>query len=167
MLTTAVTLNAHGVTDIQTSAQAAEALRPVAGDFAFYLFSAGLIGTGNARDSVLAGSAAYAVAETFKWRSGLSLKPIEGRGFYGIIAGGHHAGRRARLHAHRSDQSLVLERSDKRRAGRADHGDHDADGRAAARDGAFVVRRELKVLGWFATGVMALAVCTMLVTLFI
>jgi len=86
MLATAVTLNAHGVTDIQSSTQAAQALRPVAGDFAFYLFAAGIIGTGLLAIPVLAGSAAYAVAETFKWREGLALKPRQARGFYAIIA---------------------------------------------------------------------------------
>src|SRR6202158_520762 len=68
MLTTAATLHAHGVTDIQTSAQAAEALRPLAGRFAFLLFSLGIIGTGLLAVPVLAGSSAFALAETFRWR---------------------------------------------------------------------------------------------------
>jgi NRAMP (natural resistance-associated macrophage protein)-like metal ion transporter len=86
MLTTAVTLGAHGVTSIQTSAQAAEALRPVAGNFAFLLFAIGIIGTGMLGVPVLAGSAAYAVTESFRWRNGLDLKVAEARQFYGIIA---------------------------------------------------------------------------------
>jgi NRAMP (natural resistance-associated macrophage protein)-like metal ion transporter len=86
MLTTAVTLGAHGITDIQTSAQAAEALRPVAGEFAFLLFALGIIGTGMLAVPVLAGSAAYAVTESFRWRNGLDLKVVEAREFYGIIA---------------------------------------------------------------------------------
>jgi NRAMP (natural resistance-associated macrophage protein)-like metal ion transporter len=86
MLTTAVTLGAHGVTDIQTSAQAAQALRPVAGEFAFLLFALGIIGTGLLAVPVLAGSAAYAVTESFHWRNGLDLKVVEAREFYGIIA---------------------------------------------------------------------------------
>jgi NRAMP (natural resistance-associated macrophage protein)-like metal ion transporter len=86
ILTTAATLHASGVTNIQTSAQAAEALRPLAGDFTFLLFSLGIIGTGMLAVPVLAGSAAYAVAEAFNWRAGLDLKPEEGKGFYGIIA---------------------------------------------------------------------------------
>jgi NRAMP (natural resistance-associated macrophage protein)-like metal ion transporter len=86
MLTTAVTLGAHGITTIQTSAQAAEALRPVAGDFAFILFALGIIGTGMLAVPVLAGSAAYAVTESFHWRNGLDLKMAEARKFYGIIA---------------------------------------------------------------------------------
>jgi Mn2+/Fe2+ NRAMP family transporter len=86
ILTTAVTLHLHGVTDIQTSEQAAAALRPLAGDFAFTLFSLGIIGTGMLAIPVLAGSAAYAMAEAFKWRSGLELKPERAKKFYAIIA---------------------------------------------------------------------------------
>ena len=86
MLTTAATLHAHGVTDIQTSAQAAEALRPLAGRFAFFLFSMGIIGTGLLAVPVLAGSSAFALAETFRWRRGLDLTPLRGVRFYGVIA---------------------------------------------------------------------------------
>jgi NRAMP (natural resistance-associated macrophage protein)-like metal ion transporter len=86
ILTTAATLHASGTTDIQTSAQAAEALRPLAGEFTFLLFSLGIIGTGLLAVPVLAGSAAYALAETFGWKATLSAKPSEARGFYGIIA---------------------------------------------------------------------------------
>jgi NRAMP (natural resistance-associated macrophage protein)-like metal ion transporter len=86
ILSTAATLNAAGVTNIQSSAQAAEALRPLAGDFTFLLFSLGIIGTGMLAVPVLAGSAAYAVAEAFEWRTGLDLKPNEGRRFYSIVA---------------------------------------------------------------------------------
>ncbi|HQR11340.1 MAG TPA: Nramp family divalent metal transporter, partial [Casimicrobiaceae bacterium] len=82
----AATLHRNGITDIATSAQAAEALRPLAGDAAFLLFSLGIIGTGMLAVPVLAGSAAYAVAETFEWKSGLDLKLLEAREFYGIIA---------------------------------------------------------------------------------
>jgi NRAMP (natural resistance-associated macrophage protein)-like metal ion transporter len=86
MLTTAVTLGAHGITDIQSSAQAAEALRPVAGEFAFLAFALGIVGTGMLAVPVLAGSAAYAVTESFRWRNGMDLKVVEAREFYGIIA---------------------------------------------------------------------------------
>lgn len=86
MLTTAVTLGLHGITDIQTSAQAATALRPIAGEFAFWLFSAGIIGTGLLAVPVLAGSAAYAMAGAFHWKNSLELKPVLARKFYGIIA---------------------------------------------------------------------------------
>ena len=86
MLTTAATLNAHGVKDIQTSSQAAEALRPIAGDFAFAIFALGIIGTGLLALPVLAGSAAYAVGEALKWRVGLTQRPGRAKGFYGVIA---------------------------------------------------------------------------------
>ena len=86
MLTTAATLNAHGVKDIQTSSQAAEALRPIAGDFAFAIFALGIVGTGLLALPVLAGSAAYAVGEALKWRVGLTQSPGRAKGFYGVIA---------------------------------------------------------------------------------
>lgn len=85
ILTAAVTLHVHGITDIQTSAQAAEALRPLAGEFAFLLFTAGIVGTGLLAVPVLAGSAAYAIAESFDWRIGLGRKLLEARGFYMIL----------------------------------------------------------------------------------
>jgi Mn2+/Fe2+ NRAMP family transporter len=71
MLTTAATLNVHGVKDIQTSSQAAEALRPIAGDLAFTVFALGIIGTGLLALPVLAGTTAYAVGEAIHWRVGL------------------------------------------------------------------------------------------------
>ncbi|MEJ8847978.1 divalent metal cation transporter [Variovorax rhizosphaerae] len=86
ILTTAITLNANGVTQIETSAQAAEALRPVAGEFAFLLFSLGIIGTGLLAVPVLAGSAAYAMAGTFRWKNSLAHRPMAAQRFYGIIA---------------------------------------------------------------------------------
>jgi Mn2+/Fe2+ NRAMP family transporter len=90
ILSTGATLHAAGLTDIQTSAQAAEALRPIAGEFTFLLFGLGIIGTGMLAVPVLAGSAAYAVAEAAGWRGSLSLvlsrRDAEGRGFYGVIA---------------------------------------------------------------------------------
>ena len=85
MLTAVVTLHSDGITDIQTSAQAAQALRPLAGEFAFALFTAGIVGTGLLAVPILAGSAAYAIAESFKWRIGLGLELLEARGFYTIV----------------------------------------------------------------------------------
>ncbi|MCA0305218.1 MAG: divalent metal cation transporter [Proteobacteria bacterium] len=85
ILTTAVTLHAAGRTDIQTAEQAAEALRPIAGDFAFFLFSLGLVGTGLLAVPVLAGSVGYAVAESFGLRYGLERRWHQARAFYGVI----------------------------------------------------------------------------------
>jgi len=85
VITTAATLHAHGVTDIATSAQAAEALRPIAGPFAFALFAAGIIGTGLLALPVLAGSAAYALGEAMGWRVGLARKARRAPAFYGAI----------------------------------------------------------------------------------
>ncbi|MFC5549180.1 NRAMP family divalent metal transporter [Massilia aerilata] len=86
MLTTAVTLHVHGVSDIQTSAQAAIALRPVAGQAAFLMFSLGIVGTGMLAIPVLAGSAAYAVSDALGWRSSLEDKPAMAPRFYTMIA---------------------------------------------------------------------------------
>jgi Mn2+/Fe2+ NRAMP family transporter len=92
ILATAVTLHVSGVTDVQTAAQAAEALRPVAGDFAFYLFALGILGVGAIGVPVLAGSAAYAIAETMGWPVGLEADVRDAHGFYGVIAGSMIAG---------------------------------------------------------------------------
>jgi len=86
VLTTAVTLHTAGITDIATSAEAAQALRPIAGEFAFLLFSLGIIGTGLLALPVLAGSAAYAIGELRGWRIGLEEKPQNAKAFYGVIA---------------------------------------------------------------------------------
>jgi Mn2+/Fe2+ NRAMP family transporter len=135
MLTAAATLNAHGVTDIESSAHAAEALRPIAGKFAFLLFSMGIVGTGLLAVPVLAGSAAFAVAESFRWRRGLDLPPLRGARFYGVIA---------------VPIMVVMMRM--------------ASNPGIM--GKFVVKRRLRILGWAATGVMAIAVAAMLAETF-
>jgi len=86
ILSTAVTLHVAGVTDINTAAQAASALRPLAGDFAFMLFALGILGVGLIGVPVLAGSGAYAFSEAIGWNWGLERKANDARGFYGIIA---------------------------------------------------------------------------------
>ncbi|HEX3430907.1 MAG TPA: divalent metal cation transporter [Rhizomicrobium sp.] len=83
----AATLHAHGIHKIDTSVQAAQALAPIAGRFASVVFAAGIVGTGLLALPVLAGSAAYAVCETFRWKMGLDRKPWAARAFYGVIAG--------------------------------------------------------------------------------
>ena len=85
MLTAAATLHAHGHTDVQTSADAAEALRPLAGRFAFTIFALGIIGTGLLALPVLAGSAAFALGEALGWPVGMARKPLNARAFYGTI----------------------------------------------------------------------------------
>lgn len=86
VITTAATLNAHGQTNIVTSSQAALALRPIAGHFAFVVFALGIIGTGLLTVPVLAGSAAYALGEALEWPVGLAFKPRRAKAFYGTIA---------------------------------------------------------------------------------
>jgi NRAMP (natural resistance-associated macrophage protein)-like metal ion transporter len=87
-VTTAATLHANGVTDVQTSEQAAEALRPIAGQFAFIIFALGILGTGLLAVPVLAGSSAYALAEAMGWRAGLGRAPNEAKQFYATIVSG-------------------------------------------------------------------------------
>ncbi len=86
VMATAATLHASGITQIQSAQQAASALRPIAGEFAFALFALGIIGTGLLAVPVLAGSAAYAVSETFRWTEGLDRAPREAKAFYAAIA---------------------------------------------------------------------------------
>ena len=85
MVTAAVTLHAHGSNEITSAAEAAEALRPIAGNFAFGLFALGIIGTGLLSVPVLAGSAAYALGEARRWPVGLARKPLHAKAFYGAI----------------------------------------------------------------------------------
>ncbi len=92
ILATASTLYRAGQRDIQSAREAAEALRPLAGDMAYLLFALGLVGTGLLAIPILAGSASFAVAELFGWRSGLDLSPRRGRRFYLVIAGAIVAG---------------------------------------------------------------------------
>ena len=86
MVSSGATLGAHGSRDVQTAAEAAKALEPIAGRFASALFAAGIVGTGLLAIPTLAGSAAYALAETFGWREGLGRKLREAPGFYGVLA---------------------------------------------------------------------------------
>lgn len=166
MLTTATTLFQQGITDIQTSAQAAEALRPIAGEFAFFLFSAGVVGTGMLAVPVLAGSAAYAVAEAFGWRQGLDLNLTMGWRFYGIIAASTLIG--AAIGTSGVDPIKALYWA------AVINGVISVPIMAvmmlmAQRHeimGPFVLTRRLRYLGWTATTAMALAVLVMLITVF-
>jgi NRAMP (natural resistance-associated macrophage protein)-like metal ion transporter len=86
LITVAATLHTHGVTNVDTSAQAAQALRPIAGPLAYALFALGIIGTGMLAVPVLAGSASYAASEAFRWATGLGRQPNRAKAFYGTIA---------------------------------------------------------------------------------
>ena len=166
VVATAVTLNETGVTNIRTSAQAAEALRPVAGEFAFLVFGLGIVGTGLLAVPVLAGSAAYAVSELFGWKAGLSRGFHEARGFYSIIIAATTIGSLMGFADVDPIKALVLSAivngvisvpimvvlmmigQSKRLLGR------------------FTITLRHRVLGWFATAVMGAAVAFMLVTAF-
>jgi len=86
ILATALTLNVAGITDINTAAEAASALKPLAGEFAYHLFAIGILGVGLIGVPVLAGSGAYALSEAMGWKFGLEKKPEQARGFYAVIA---------------------------------------------------------------------------------
>ncbi|MDB5449928.1 MAG: Mn2+/Fe2+ transporter, partial [Phenylobacterium sp.] len=165
ILTTAATLHAHGVTNIQTSAQAAEALRPIAGQMTFLLFALGIVGTGLLAVPVLAGSAAYAVGEALGWRVGLARKPHRAKAFYAVIAGATVVG--AALNFTPIDPIKALFWSAVINglvavpvmgmmmliAGRKEV------------MGRFTLPRPLKVVGWAATAVMAAAAVGMFATM--
>ena len=131
ILTTAVTLHAAGKTDIQTAEQAAEALKPIAGPAAFFLFSLGLIGTGLLAVPVLAGSVAYAVSEVRGWRTGLERPLRRAAAVLLRDRARHRAQHRGRLHGARSHQGADLERRGERRHRRAHHGGDDDHGQPA------------------------------------
>ena len=162
IVSAAATLHPAGITHIESSAQAAEALRPIAGPFAFALFCLGIVGTGMLAVPVLAGSAAYAVAETFRWKHGLDLKPHQARGFYAIVALATAGGVGLNFLGIDPIRALVwaavingvaavpimavmmLLAADRRVLGK------------------FTVRRWLKLAGWLAMATMAAAVAAML-----
>ena len=164
MITTAATLNAHGVTDIQTSSQAAEALRPIAGRFAFTVFALGIVGTGMLAVPVLAGSAAYALGETFHWRVGLAQRPARAPAFYAAIAAATLVGAALNFTSLDPIKALIWSAV--------------INGVAAAPImamimlmashkavmGQFTLTKWLTVLGWLGTAIMAAAAIGMFVT---
>jgi NRAMP (natural resistance-associated macrophage protein)-like metal ion transporter len=164
MLTAAVTLHTQGKMSIETSAQAAEALRPVAGDFAFVLFAAGIIGTGLLAIPVLAGSAAYAMAGNFRWKNSLELKPALAKEFYAVIAFATLGG--VALDFTPMDPVNALYWS------AVINGVISAPimvitmlmATNSKVMGKFVINRRLKFFGWLATGLMAIAVVILFYT---
>jgi Mn2+/Fe2+ NRAMP family transporter len=164
MLTTAATLGAHGITHIETSAQAASALRPIAGDFAFTLFAVGIIGTGLLAVPVLAGSAAYAIAGAMQWKNSLELPYPDAKKFYAIIIAATVGG-----------TALCFTKIDPMRAlywSAVINGVIAVPVMAvvmllAGRKGVMgplVISRRLRFLGWTCTAVMAAAVAAMALT---
>ncbi len=128
ILTSAATLHARGHKEVATAAQAAQALAPLAGRWAAGLFVCGIIGTGLLAIPVLAGSAAYAMGESFKWPVSLEKKPEQAPGFYVTIARGHTGRRWPQFPPHRPDSSSVLGRGPKRHSGCAPDGGYHAHG---------------------------------------
>lgn len=164
VVATAVTLNLQGVTEIQTSAQAAQALRPVAGEFAFAVFALGIIGTGLLAVPVLAGSAAYAVSEVFGWRAGLSHGFHEARGFYTIILAATGIGALMAVFEVDPMRALVWSAIVNGVISVPIMAVMMAIGRSRAIMGRLAITRRHGVLGWAATAVMAVAVVVMVAT---
>ncbi|HUJ03460.1 MAG TPA: divalent metal cation transporter [Rhizomicrobium sp.] len=158
IVTTAATLHAQGVTNIQSAAQAAEALRPIAGELTFALFAAGIIGTGLLAVPVLAGSAAYAVAEAFHIGGSLELPANRALGFYGIVGAATLGG--VMLTAVKFDPITMLFWT------AVINGIVAVPIMAAmmfvVSGGALVLPRWLKNLGWLATALMAAAALLLL-----
>jgi Mn2+/Fe2+ NRAMP family transporter len=164
MITTAATLNAHGITDIQTSSQAAEALRPIAGRFAFTIFALGIIGTGMLALPVLAGSAAYAVGETLRWRVGLAQRPGRAPAFYGTICAATLIGAALSFTSLDPIKALIWSAVINGVAAIPIMAMIMHMGSSAAVMGQFTLTRWLTVLGWLATAVMAAAAAGMIAT---
>jgi hypothetical protein len=125
IVATGATLHAHGITQISTAEQAAEALRPLAGALTFFLFSLGIIGTGLLAVPVLAGSVGYAVAESLGWRGSLEMPVRRAPGFY-LILGAATLGSDRSFESIQSDPNAVLERRGQWCGRRAANGGHDA-----------------------------------------
>jgi NRAMP (natural resistance-associated macrophage protein)-like metal ion transporter len=164
ILTAAATLHTHGKTDINSAAEAAEALRPIAGPFAALLFSLGIIGTGLLALPVLGGSAAYAVGEALKWPVGLERKAKEAKAFYSVLAVATMIGLTLNFTKLDPIKALVWAAI--------------VNGITAAPVmcfmmllasrskvmGKFTLPLYLKILGWLATSIMSVAAATMILT---
>ncbi|MEI8159281.1 MAG: divalent metal cation transporter [Burkholderiales bacterium] len=164
VIATAVTLNEQGITSIQTSAQAAEALRPVAGEFAFAIFALGIIGTGLLAVPVLAGSAAYAVSELYGWKAGLSHDFHEARGFYLIIMAATGIGTVMGYLEVDPIKALVWSAIVNGVISVPIMAVLMWIGQSQRLMGDYTITLHHRYLGWAATGVMAVAVMVMLVT---
>ncbi len=164
LLTAAATLHAHGRTDIQTSSQAAEALRPLAGRFAFTIFALGIIGTGLLALPVLAGSAAVALGEALQWPVGLARRPFAARAFYATILAATAIG--ALLNVSSLDPVRALFWSAVLNGVVAVPVMVMMMLMAVRRDvmGEFAIGPVLKTMGWLATAAMALAAIGMFAT---
>ena len=163
--TAAATLHLRGVHELTSAAQAAEALRPIAGDFAFALFAVGIVGTGLLAVPVLAGSAAYALGEARQWPVGLSKQPTHAKSFYGAIAAATLVGATANILKISPVKALIW--SAALNAVVAVPVMYLIMRIAASKKimGEFLVSGAWLVLGWMATGVMAIASFAFLISL--
>jgi Mn2+/Fe2+ NRAMP family transporter len=164
VIATAVTLNLQGMTNIQTSAQAALALKPIAGEFAFVIFALGIIGTGLLAVPVLAGSAAYAVSEVFGWTTGLSHRFNEARGFYLIIIFATGIGSVMSFFEIDPMQTLLWSAIVNGVIAVPIMAAMMLIGQSKTLMGSYTISRRHQFFGWLATSVMAIAVILMFAT---
>ena len=164
VIATAVTLNLQGMTNIQTSAQAALALKPIAGEFAFIIFALGIIGTGLLAVPVLAGSAAYAVSEVFGWTTGLSHRFNEARGFYLIIIFATGIGSVMSFFEIDPMQTLLWSAIVNGVIAVPIMAAMMLIGQSKTLMGSYTISRRHQFFGWLATSVMAIAVILMFAT---
>jgi NRAMP (natural resistance-associated macrophage protein)-like metal ion transporter len=157
LVTTAATLHAAGVSQIDTAAQAAQALRPVAGPFAFGVFSLGIIGTGLLSIPVLAGSAAYALGEAQGWPVGLAKHPLQAKAFYGAILAATLLGAAANFFQLNPVKALVWSAVLNGIVAVPVMALLLLMSTRASILGSFTISRAWKILGWSATGLMAIA----------
>lgn len=165
IVSAAVALNLNGHTEVKSSADAAAALKPVAGDLAFAIFSLGIIGTGLLAIPVLSGSAAFAVSEVYGWRAGLSKRFQNAKGFYSIILAATLLGTGLSLFQVDAMSALVWSAVINGVVAVPVMVIMLLIGRSKKLMGDFVVPKTMEVMGWAATGVMALAALTMFVTM--
>lgn len=167
MVTTAAALHAHGVTEIQTSSQAAEALRPIAGQFAFAVFALGIIGTGLLAVPVLAGSAAYALGEARQWPVGFSRKWQDAKAFYATISLATLVGMVINFTAIDPIKALFWSAVLNGLAAVPIMVTMMVIARRADIMGRFAISRRLAAMGWVATACMAVAAAGMIAGLFL
>ncbi|MFO1311097.1 MAG: divalent metal cation transporter [Burkholderiales bacterium] len=164
LVATAVTLNEHGVTTVQSASQAAEALRPIAGDFAFTVFALGIVGTGLLAVPVLAGSGAYAVSEVFGWKASLTHGFNDARGFYSIIIAGIALGTGMSILEVDPMRALIVSAIVNGVISVPIMGVMMGIGQSRRIMGDLTISRRHRVFGWAATAVMAVAVVVMVAT---
>jgi Mn2+/Fe2+ NRAMP family transporter len=166
MLTTALTLHANGVTQIDNAAQAAQALEPIAGPFASLLFALGIVGTGLLAVPALAGSGAYALSEAMKWPGSLNRKPRRARGFYLVMAAATAVGVIISLLHINPIRALIVSSIINGLISVPILATMTAMASSTGVMGRFAIPRRLRIAGWGTTAVMALSAVALVIEMF-